>query len=335
MRHRSVVLLLIVLLSSSASSVIAQDQTAALASSLAQEEQLLGSSKGITTVDISRLKSLVVKIRETKDPVLLSRAELTLVLFTEQERSKTAAAAFNKSIIDEARTIRGYRWHSTKDALVKTGFWTGLSSLGLLGLSQAVGSWAADEYVKIPTVSAATPYFITGQVSQLASTVSIIGAVGGLGMAWLLSINPFDIPEPVASTVIDYPKIGMSKAEKISYLEKTRATYQKGEKRARLGRNASFVFLASGLTGALATGIIGYLGNLEYQKYTSSTTAADATAYRQTVTTYNYLTIGSASLAFVGLTGATIGYLFGTDPAELSSSIDALNSQLRILQEER
>lgn len=325
----------VLVLFSAGAGLFAQDQTATLSASLAKEEKLLEASSPITAADVVRLHAIVEKIREVKNPELLSRAELLLVLFNENEDTKAATAAYNQAILDEARTIRSYRWQNTKGVLVKTGFWLGLSSLGLLGVSQAVGSWAADQYVQQTTITAATPYFITGQISQLSSTVGALGAIGGLGIAWLLSVNPFDIPSPATATAIDFPKSGMTPAEKIAYLRKTKTSYEKREKRARTGRSLSLTSLATGLAGVLATGIVGYLGNLEYQKYTASTTAADATTYRNTVTTYEYIAIGTASLAFVGLTGATIGYLFGPDPAQLSSSIDALNSQLRTLQEER
>ena len=315
----------------------AQDSSAvsSLTASLSKEEQLLGSTKPITAADLTRLETLLPKIRAAKDPALLSRAELLVVLFRERETTKAATATLDKQIAQEARQIRGFRWHRTKDVLVKAGFWTGLSSLGLLGVSQAVLGWATDQFVQQPTASTAAPYFITGQVTQLTSAAGIIGAVGGLGMAWLLSINPFDIPAPLTASGIAYPRSGMTTPEKISYLETTKNHYQKQEKGAKVGRNVSFAFLAAGLTGALATGITGYLGNLEYQKYAASTTAADATTYRNTVTTYEYITMGTASLAFLGLTGATIGYLFGPDPAQLSSSIQALDSQLKHLQEDR
>lgn len=306
-----------------------------LTANLSKEEQLLGTDKPITAEDITRLEALIPKIRTAKDPALLSRAELLVVLFRERETTKAATAALDSQIVQEARQIRRFKWHRTKDVLVKTGFWTGLSSLGLLGASQVVLGWTTDQFVQQPTASAAAPYFITGQVTQLTSGLGLIGAVGGLGMAWLLSINPFDIPAPLTASGIAYPRSGMTTPEKISYLETTKKHYQKQEKGAKVGRQVSFAFLAGGLTGALATGIVGYLGNLEYQKYAASTTAADATTFRTTVTTYEYITMGTAALAFLGLTGATIGYLFGPDPAQLSSSIQALDSQLKNLKEER
>ncbi len=336
---RRILLLLfgVVMLFELAGGVYAQDSStiSSLTASLSKEEQLLGSAKPITATDIARLDALIPKIRAAKDPALLSRAELLVVLFRERDTTEATTAALDKQIVQEARQIRGYRWHRTKDVLVKTGFWTGLSSLGLLGASQAVLGWATDQFIQQPTAAAAAPYFITGQVTQLTSGLGLIGAVGGIGMAWLLSINPFDIPAPLTASGVAYPRNGMTTAEKVSYLETTKKRYQKQEKGARIGRNVSFGFLAAGLTGALATGIVGYLGNLEYQKYAASTTAADATTYRNTVTTYEYIAIGTASLAFVGLTGATIGYLFGPDPAQLSSSIQALDSQLRHLREDQ
>jgi hypothetical protein len=326
---------MMIYLISSAESLFAENKAPALDARLSTEEQLLGSSTPITTTDVARLQALVRTIRTTKNPGLLSHAELILLLFREREHTKALAADHDRTIVDEARLIRGYRWRRTKDALVRVGFWVGLSSLGLIGVAGAVDGWATEQYVRQSTAAAATPYLITGEVSQLASTVGTIGALGGLGMAWLLSINPFDMPAPLADAAAEFPRSGMTSAEKINYLEKTKVKYQKRETRARAGRSISFAFLAAGLAGVLATAAAGYLGSLEYQKYAASTTVADTTAYRNALTIYGYITIGTASLAVLGLSSAAIGYLSGPDPAQLASSIDALDSRLDFLRKER
>lgn len=310
-----------------------QDQNAALAASLAKEEQLLASTTPVGEGDVARMEQLVARIRQANDSALLPRAELLLVLFREQESSKAKIQAENRAIIEEAKTIRGYRWHRTKGVLVKVGFWTGLSSLAILGASQAVKDWATTRYLEATTVDAAKPYFVAGQVSQLTTAVGMVGALGGLGLAWLLEINPFDIPSPPATgTPTSFPRAGMSSSEKISYLDGMRKDYVKRQKRAAGLRTASVVFLAGGLTGVLATGITGYLGNLEYQKYTAAKSAADAASYHHAVTIYQDITIGTASLALVGLTGAMLGYLFGPDPGKYENSIKILDHQLQLLQ---
>lgn len=311
-----------------------QAQNSALSSSLAKEEQLLGPSGPPSEQDLIRLETLVAKIRHSGDSALLSRAELLLVLFRERVSSKARRETEDRAIGEEAKAIRGYRWHRTKGVLVKTGFWVGLSSLGLLGVSQAVKSWATNRYLDSPTVATAKPYFITGEISQLATVVGTFGALGGFGLAWVLEINPFDIPAPRSvGTAPSYPRNDMSPAQKTTYLEGVRKDYERQQKRATGLRKASFAFLSAGLTGALATGLIGYLGNLEYQKYTASTNAADAASYHEMVNIYQYITIGTASLALVGLTGAMVGYLYGPDPAQFEASIQILDHQLEVLRQ--
>lgn len=332
--RRALPLIAVVILVLLPGPVFSQDQNAGLAASLAKEEQLLGPSGPPSQQDIVRLEALVAKIRESGDSSLLSRAELLLVLFRQQVSSKAQREAYDRAITEEAKTIRGYRWHRTKGVLVKTGFWVGLSSLGLLGVSQAVKSWATDRYLESQTVTTAKPYFITGEISQLTTVVGTLGALGGLGLAWVLEINPFDIPPPrTVGPTPSYPRSDMSPTQKMSYLEGVRKDYEHRQKRATGLRKASFVFLSAGLTGVVATGLAGYLGNLAYQKYTTSTSAADAVSYRQTAKVYQDITIGTASLALVGLTGAMVGYLYGPDPTQYAASIAIVDHQLQALRE--
>lgn len=327
------VLSAMLLLAGGAESAFAQDSTKNLAASLAKEEQLLVPGAAVTESDIAQLRSLTDRIRAANDAQLLSRAELLLVLFRERLGTKASVAAFDKALNAEARTIRRDQWHRTKRGIVRTSFWIGLSSLGLVGVSQAVSGWATNRYLTSTTTSSATSYFVTGKLAQLTSLVGVAGTVGGLGTAWLLEVNPFDIPSArTGSVLVAYPRSNMTDSEKISYLEKTRKDYTDREQHAARMRRWSFGLLAAGLTGVLATGVSGYLGNLAYNKYVSSTTAADATSYRNMVSIYQDITIGTASLALVGLSGATVGYLFGPDPGSLASSIETLDSQIALLQ---
>lgn len=319
-----------------AQSTSAQSRADELAASLSKEEQLLAPNATITEADITRLQGLTEQIRSAKDPQLLSRAELMIVLFRERMKTKASVSAFDKAINTEARAIRRDRWHRTKRGVVKTSFWIGLTSLGVIGVSQTVSGWATDQYFHTQTLSSATPYFITGKIAQLVSLVGVVGAVGGLGTAWVLEINPFDVPGTHTTLLpVRYPHEHMTTQEKITYLEGKKSDYAKRETRARKMRGVSFGFLLAGLAGVVATGISGYLGNLAYDKYVSSITASDAANYRNMVTLYRYVTIGTGSLALVGLTGAAAGYLFGADPTELSNSIQALDNQLATLQQQQ
>lgn len=329
-------LVAVLLLSFNSEAAFSQTTTNALAASLQKEEQMLVPGTTITESDIARLQGLADRIRAAKDAQLLSRAELLLVLFREQLHTKAQAAAYDNAIKAEARTIRRDQWHRTKSRIVRTSFWIGLSSLGLIGVSQAVNDWATNRYLTSPTASSATPYFVTGKVAQLGSLVGIVGAVGGLGTAWLLEVNPFDIPAArTESFQVGFPRDNMTNSEKLSFLNRTRKDYTAREIKAERTRRLSFGMLAAGLTGVLATGISGYLGNLAYNKYVSSTTASDAANYRNMVSIYQDITVGTASLALVGLGGATVGYLFGPDPATLASSIATLDRQIALLQNSR
>ncbi len=336
MRVRSFFAAFIVAASLTSASVFAQNNASGLSASLSNEEKLLSTPSKISQGDVDRLQKLINEIQAAKDEQLLSRAQLMLVLFDESLRTKARSEELDQSIRDEARSIRRQAWHQTEAKIVKTGFWIGLTSLGLVGVSQAVKGWTADQFAQKTTIAEATPYFIAGRISEITTIAGTLGALGGLGTAWALSVNPFDIPAPqTVTSPVSYPHGSMSVAEKITFLEGARTDYQKKQQHAAGVRRFSVVSLAVGLTGAVATGVAGYLGNVAYNKYSASTTAADATTYRNTVTLYEYITIGTASLALLGLSGATVGYLFGPDPAQLERSVQVLDSQIKMLQEQQ
>lgn len=319
----------------STASIFAGDQSQTLASRLAKEEQLLQGSTPITTAEVAQLRQLVSEIRATKNTNLISRGELLLTLFRERESSKAATQADTKSIEAEAKSIRTFRWQRTENVLEKSGLWTGLVSLGVLGISQAVKSWATNQFFGASTASAAAPYLVAGRVSEMTTAAGAIGAIGGIGMAWLLAINPFDIPSPgQAAPPVTFPSNKMTRNDKISYLETARKRYQQREQQAVRSRNVSNGFLAAGLTGLVAAGLGGYLSQLENQSVTSTSSSSSAT-YQSSATTYSYVTLGGAAMAFVGLTGAWLGYLFGPDPAQVERSIGMLDYQLTALRSQQ
>lgn len=317
------------------SAAFADQQSASLTASLKKEERVLASPAGVTQGEVGKMERLVAQIRSSGDTALLGRAELMLVLFKKRASATAERPAYDRKIQQEARSIRRDRWHRTRNAVVKTSFWIGLASLGLFGVSEAANSIAVSRYSRLTSASAASPYLIAGEVSQLTGVGGLLGAIAGLGTAWVLEINPFDIPTPTAATTpVHYPRAGMSRQQKSAYLQTLLKRQKRREGRARSARTVSKWFLIAGIAGAINTAVTGYLSNLAYQRLAGSGGAGSPPS-SPVLKVYQAITISSAAVALTGLSGAAVGYILGPDPQQVAASIRELDGQLALLSASR
>jgi hypothetical protein len=308
--------------------------TSGLTDRLAAEEKIFSAGTTVTPAEVADLKALVADIKASPgDASLLPRAELLLELATENESTPERTAALNAEIAQDLDEATAVRRRNLDEGVMRTSFWIGLSSLALTGAALTVSTWANNSYNTASSASAAEPYFVTGQIAQDVGLAGLGLGVLGLGTSWFFAVNPFGVPAVAADgSVVPFPRTDMTTPEKIAYLTDLKSKEQKKLPNARNIRTLAFTSLLVGGAGAIATGVTSYLGNQAFQEYNDAIYTTDAVSLRNKVDVYDYVEIGTAALAFAGMTGAMIGYIAGPDPAALQSSIDSLDAQLTVLE---
>ena len=308
-------------------------QSAQLSERVSAEERIAAGSGPITAVEVKRAQALVADARASKDAALLTRAQLVLLLFQERESSKSKLAALNASIAAEADSLSAARRHEKRDRRIGTSFGVGVASLALIGISEGVSSWAVTQFQGAATASAAAPFYTAGKISQVTADIGIVGAIGGIGLSWLMEINPFDtfgaatVPSPFTS----YPRAGMSVVQKRSYLEQTKVKLEREAVRSRSVRKSANGFFVVGIVSAALTGAASYLEGQAYDQYRQAIGTTSESSLRNTYTAYQGITLLLAGAAGVGLGGGAIGYSASPDPAEVDLSIRLLDAQLQLL----